>query len=557
MKQERESLEFDIVFVGAGPANLASAIHLGRLLKRCNARSEKALDPAIAVIDKGRYAGAHLISGAVLDPRTLDEFFPDYRESGCPVEAIVSNERIWYLTEKKKFHFPFLPEPFSNRGNLLVSLSRLGSWLAGEAEKEGVQLFDNTAAAAPFVENGRLAGILTDDKGVDREGNLKGNHEPGLLLKARTVVIGEGSDGSLLRRISGLFPPDTAAAPQRYETGVKEMWSIPPGRLKTGEVHHMFGHPLPSGIYGGGWLYAFSPTLLSVGFITSVEPALPACDPHFNLQRFKQHPLLSGILEGGRMIESGARCLTSGGVDAMPPLYGPGFLVTGESAGMVNLQRRKGVHLAMKSGTLAAETLFEALLHDDFSIDRLKTYDERFRKSWAFDELNAARNYRKAFDRGLYAGLVQAGLQLTFPGFSIDESNGHSRDEKTKAGSKKVPSGIAGKELFRPDGLLTFSKEDSLFRSGTMHEENQPCHLKIKAEDIEEICLKKCTGEFANPCIHFCPAKVYEITAEPVPSLRLNPSNCLHCKTCEIADPYGIITWTPPEGGGGPGYKLS
>ena len=295
-----------------------------------------------------------------------------------------------------------------------------------------------------------------------------------------------------------------------------------------------------------------SPTLLSLGFVTSLEPDSPVCDPHRNLQRFKQHPLLARILEGGSMIESGARTLTSGGADAMPLLYGPGFLVTGESAGIVNMQRHKGLHLAMKSGILAAETMFESLLHDDFSTDQLKNYDERFKKSWAYDELHAARNYRKAFDSGLYSGLLQAGLQLKFPGLAMADGFVKRRNRKNEAASHTPEI-----EPFTPDGSLTFSKTESLYRSGTMHEENQPCHLLIKPEDIEEICLKKCTLEYANPCRHFCPAQVYEITSDPRPELKLNPSNCLHCKTCETVDPYGIITWIPPEGGGGPGYKLS
>lgn len=547
MEQERESLEFDIVFIGAGPANLASAIHVQRLIKRHNTQAAEPLDPTIAVIDKGRYAGAHLLSGALLDPRALEEFFPDYREKGCPIETSVSNETLWYLTKKRKFAFPFLPEAFSNKSSLLVSLSRLGAWMTKQAEQEGIQFFDNTAATAPFLENGRVAGILTDDKGVDRNGQKKANHEPGLLLRTNVAVIGEGADGSFARQLAELFPTGSTTIPQRYETGVKETWQIPSGRLMAGEIHHTFGYPFEADVYGGGWLYAFSSTLLSIGCISSLGPASPVCDPHQNLQRFKQHPLLAGILDGGKMVEAGARTITSGGIDAMPPLYGPGFLVTGESAGMVNMQRHKGLHLAMKSGIITAETLFEALLHHDFSTDRLKTCVDRFRESWAYDELHAARNYRKAFDKGLYAGLVQAGLQLSFPGLSLT----------TTGGTKKRNKVIAGKESFRPDDHLTFSKETSLYHAGVMHEENQPCHLRITPEDIAEICLKQCTAEFANPCQHFCPAAVYEIITHPVPSLNLHPSNCLHCKTCETTDPYGIITWTPPEGGGGPGYTLS
>ena len=557
MKQERESVEFDIVFVGAGPANLASAIHLQRMIKRHNARSAKPLEPSIAIIEKGRYAGAHLLSGALLDPRALAEFFPDYREQGCPIEATVSKERLWFLQNRRKFPIPFIPKEFSNEGALLLSLSRLGAWMAEKADEEGIQLFDNTAAAAPFLENGKVAGIITDDKGLDREGKAKANFEPGLLLKSNVTVIGEGSDGSLARQLSALFPSGSTG--QRYETGVKETWRIAEGHLKAGEVHQFFGYPLSTESYGGGWLYAYSPTLISIGFISSPGAEAPLSDPHLNLQRFKMHPFLANILKGGSMIESGARTIASGGFDAMPPLYGPGFLVTGEAAGMVNMQRHKGIHLAMKSGLLAAETLFEALLHNDFSTERLDSYAERFKNSWAFEELHAARNYRKAFDKGLYAGLVQAGLQLSFPGLSLPKTQltQPALAPLPGLGLKKRKTAFAAIPEFRADGTLTFSKEQSLFRSGVMHEENQPCHLRIKPEDIAEICLKKCFAEFANPCRHFCPASVYEITTEPVPALKLNPSNCLHCKTCEVADPYGIITWTVPEGGGGPGYKIS
>jgi electron-transferring-flavoprotein dehydrogenase len=557
MKQERESVEFDIVFVGAGPANLASAIHLQRLIKRHNARSANPLDPAIAIIDKGRHAGAHLLSGALLDPKALEEFFPDYLEQGCPIEATVSKETIWFLQSKRKFQIPFLPRQFSNEGALLLSISRLGAWMAEKADEEGIQLFDNTAATAPFLENGKVAGILTDDKGRDRKGKAKNNFEPGALLKSKVTVIGEGSDGSLFRQLSTLYPSENPG--QRYETGVKETWQIPEGHLMAGEVQQFFGYPLSAESYGGGWLYAFSPTLISIGFISSLGPDSPICDPHLNLQRFKLHPLLAKIFIGGTMVEAGAKTISSGGLDAMPQLCGPGFLVTGESAGMVNMQRHKGLHLAMKSGILAAETLFDALLHDDFSNERLKSYEKRFKTSWAYDELHAARNYRKAFDNGLYAGLVQAGLHISLPGLSLPKT------QLSLPGLAPIPYPCLKKRTtpstaipeFRADGYRTFSKEQSLFHSSLMHEENQPCHLHIKEEDIAEICLKKCTKEFANPCQHFCPAAVYEIITEPIPALKLNPSNCLHCKTCEVADPYGVITWTTPEGGSGPGYKVS
>ncbi|NTV98994.1 MAG: electron transfer flavoprotein-ubiquinone oxidoreductase [Chlorobiaceae bacterium] len=543
MHPDRETVDFDIVFVGAGPANLAAAIHLNRLIGK-----NGAISPEIAIIDKGRYPGAHLLSGAVLDPKALNEFFPDFIQSGCPLEATVSRESVMFLTANKKFSFPFLPEPFSSKGCHLVSLSRIGAWLAEKAQEAGAQIFDSTAAVVPVTENGRLAGIITDDKGVRRNGSRKPGFEPGIILKAKVFVIGEGSRGSLLPQLSEIFPASTEINHEYFSSGVKETWRVPEGRIRAGEIIHLFGYPLPSERYGGGWIYAFSPTLISLGFVTSLGPSSSLCDPHLNLQLFKQHPFLRSILEGGAMLESGARSIASRTFNELPPISGQGFLVTGESAGMVNLQRQKGIHLAMKSGTLAAETIFDCLMQNDFSAERLGTYNERFRNSWAFEELNGAGNYRKAFEKGLYAGLLQAGLRLKFPGFAAAQEK------------EKNPGFDAFKKFaegFRPDGSITFNKDEALYRSGTMHEEDQPCHLLIKAGDIETICLEKCRSEYGNPCNHFCPAKVYEVTYEPAPSFRLNPSNCLHCKTCEIADPYGIITWVPPEGGGGPGYKIS
>ncbi|MCF8382984.1 MAG: electron transfer flavoprotein-ubiquinone oxidoreductase [Chlorobium sp.] len=558
MKEERESLAFDVVFAGGGPANLASAIHLKNLIVRHNAEHPgEQLEMDIAVVDKSRHWGAHLLSGAVLDTRALEELMPDYRERGCPLEAVAAGEGVFFLTEKKKFAFPFLPEPFRNIGYPLVSLSRLGAWMAGEAEKAGVQLFDSTAAVAPLVEGGKVCGLITGALGLDRKGNPKPDHLPGLELRARITVFGEGPAGTLAGELQKTFSLQPESHEQHYETGVKEVWRIPEGRMEAGEVWHTFGYPLQAERYGGGWLYAYSNTGLSLGFVTAIERTAPESDPHRNLQLFKQHPFIASILEGGSLVEYGAKAITSGGLNAMARICGPGFLVTGESAGMLNMQRLKGIHLAMKSGMLAAETIFEALLRNDFSAAMLQDYEDRFRKSWAYAELHATRNFRKAFEKGLYHGLLQAGMQLSFPGLSLASGFLKKRDDsgKRQPEKKKQPGGTL--HPFRPDGKLTFSKEECLYRSGTVHEENQPCHLRIDSCDITEICLVRCRKEYGNPCTVFCPAKVYEFIETPEPALKINASNCLHCKSCALADPYGIITWTPPEGGGGPGYKLS
>ncbi len=557
MNLERESLDFDIVFTGAGPANLTAVLHLQHLINQHNAQAEASLDPDIAVLEKGRYTGAHLLSGAILDPSVFDLFLPDFRERECPLEAEVSNESVWFLAGQKKFPIPYLPEPFRNKGCYLVSLSKLGAWLAGEAEAQGITILDSTAAVEPVIESGCVKGIVTDDKGLDKQGVRKPGSEHGMQLNAKVIVVGEGARGSIFRQLDQEFRLQEESRKQIYETGVKEIWKIPENRIKAGEVHHTFGYPLPPSIYGGGWLYALSDTEVSLGFVTSAEPERPVVDPHYNLQLFKLHPFVRKIIERGTVLEYGAKTITSGGYHAMPKLYGPGFLLTGESAGLVNMQRLKGLHLAMHSGVLAAETLFAALLSGDYSANALKDYQKRFETSTAHEEMYRAGNYRQGFEKSLYKGLVQAGLRLKVPGLTLAEKTVSPKENRLQPGRKEYNNWMKGKNAFSPDTSLTFSKSTDLYASGTVHEEDQPCHLLISKEDIAEICTKKCTEEFGNPCQHFCPASVYEIDLDADPILKLTPSNCLHCKTCEIADPYGIITWQPPEGGGGPGYKLS
>jgi len=514
-------------------------------------------DIDVAVVEKGRHAGAHLLSGAVLDPRALEELLPDYRMRDCPLEATVRRESLWFLTGKNKFAFPAIPEPFRNDGLPIVSLSRLGYWMAAEAEKAGAAIFTGTAAISPLVENGAVCGLVTGDTGLDRQGNRRPDYLAGTELRAKVTVFGEGAAGTLAEKLQKTFSLNSGSAPQLHETGVKEVWRIPAGRIGCGEILHSFGYPLSPDTYGGGWLYAYSETELSIGFVTAINPAAPQADPHRNLQLFKRHPLVASLIEGGAPLEYGAKTITSGGLDAMGNLSGPGFLMTGESAGMLDMQRLKGIHLAMKSGMLAAETIFEALIRNDCSAAMLQGYRKRFRNSWAYEELQAARQFRQGFEKGLYHGLLQAGLQLKFPGLSLPLTRFGKKEATGETAGLKKKQKRTAPPPFRHDGLLTFSKQECLYRSGTMHEENQPCHLKINPADMTEICLGRCREEHGNPCTRFCPANVYEFTETPEPALKISASNCLHCKTCMLADPYGIITWTPPEGGGGPGYTIS
>lgn len=557
---QRETMEMDVLFVGAGPANLSAAIHLSNLIAAHNAKNpDNALSPQIAIIEKGQSVGAHLLSGAILDPIALKELLPDFKERGCPLEAEVTSEKVMFLTEKSKFAFPFTPPPLKNHGNYIISLNKFGAWLGKIAEEKGINIFTGFAGAEMLLEKGKVVGVQTDDKGVDKRGNPKPNFEPGMNIRAKVTVLGEGPRGSLTKKIVPKLGLDKDKNPQAYETGVKEIWEIPPGRIQKGAVYHTLGFPLPSDVYGGSWIYAMSETLLSVGFVTALDALSPANDPHFNLQKFKTHPFVRALLDGGKMIGYGAKAISGGGFFSMPQLYHDGLLLTGESGGFMNMMRLKGIHLAMKSGMMAAETIFDALLKNDFSQETLKGYQTRFENSWAFAEMRKARNFRQAFNVGLYWGMLRVGLQMAFGGRILKErlplEADHTHMQRLSSLTRKF---VLEKREFKFDGKLTFDKLTNVYESGTTHEEDQPCHLYIKPELIADICNTKCVVEYGNPCQHFCPANVYEMEIvneqTGAKKLKINASNCVHCKTCDIADPYQIITWKTPEGGGGPIY---
>ncbi|NTW49932.1 MAG: electron transfer flavoprotein-ubiquinone oxidoreductase [Chlorobiales bacterium] len=558
---ERETLEMDVLFVGAGPANLSAAIHLKQLINKYNETATgRKLEPEIAIIEKGQSIGAHLLSGAVLDPVTLKELLPDYKERGCPIASEVLDEAVMFLTEKKSFKLPVVPPPLKNHGNYIISLNKFGAWLGKIAEDMGINVFQGFAGAAPIYENGKLVGVQTDDKGIDKTGNPKPNFEPGMNIRAKVTVLGEGSRGSLTKQVVRKLGLDKESNPQAYETGVKEIWEVPAGRIKKGTVYHTMGFPLNPDVYGGSWIYAMSDTQLSVGFVTALDTADPTNDPHFNLQRFKTHSFVRQFLEGGKMVGYGAKTISGGGYFSMPKLYSDGLLLTGESGGFLNMMRLKGIHLCMKSGMLAAETIFEALLKNDFSDAALKGYDDRFQASWAKTELYKVRNFRQAFNHGFYIGMLRSGLQLVLGGkilaerLHLDPDHMHMQNF-TRLYREKY---LRVKAEFKFDGKLTFDKLTDVYESGAKHEENQPCHLYIVPELITDICNTRCTVEYGNPCQHFCPAKVYEmvVTDEKMGTkkLNINAANCVHCKTCDIADPYQVITWKVPEGGGGPVY---
>ncbi len=559
---EREVLEFDVQFVGAGPAGLAGAIHLASLIARHDEAvaaggAGKALgEIGIAVLEKGAEVGAHGFSGAVMDPRGMAELLPDWRERGCPVAADVAHDDVYILSRDGQFKLPFLPPVLRNHGNVIVSLGDVCRWLATIAEEKGVLIATETPAAAPLLENGRLLGVRTGDKGVSKSGGKKSTYQPGADALAKVTVLCEGPRGSLTKQLEGPLGLLAGRDPQVYATGVKELWEVPPGRAAKGRVIHTMAWPLDRHTFGGGFIYGLSDTQWYVGFCTGLDAPDPTSDPHGNLQRFKEHPLVRGLLEGGKPVGYGAKAIPEGGWYSMPKLSAEGLLLAGDNGGFLNGGRLKGIHLAIKSGMLAAETIFECLKAGDFSKEKLADYEARVAASWAGEELRSMRNFHQAFDGGLWQALPRTGFQMYFGGRDPfgDHLPGHASHERMRKLAEVHPNGKPAPRKF--DGKLTFDKLADVYLSGTLHEEDQPVHLVVA--DLN-VCATTCRTQYGNPCQHFCPANVYEMVPDEAKPgalrLQINAANCVHCKTCDIADPFQIITWTTPEGGGGPNYK--
>jgi electron-transferring-flavoprotein dehydrogenase len=545
---EREVMETEVLIVGAGPAGLACALRLAQLA----AERPGALDlENVNVLEKGREVGAHLLSGALLDPRPLRELIPDF-DSEAPLDTPVRSDAVYFLTSGGKLKFPITPPFLRNHGNYVVSLNQLGKWLGRRVEAAGITIFTETAGMEVlYDERGAVAGVRTDDKGVDRDGNHGENFQPGADIRAKVTVFAEGPRGSLAKQLIARKALALESNPMIFGLGVKELWEVPEGRIEPGAVIHTMGWPLPSGIYGGGWLYGMRYNQVSLGLVVGLEYRNPGFDPHNAFQQWKTHPFLRRLLDGAKMVKYGAKTIPEGGFYAMPRLVTDGAVIVGESGGFLNSQRLKGIHLAMKSGMLAAEAVFEALAARDFSAERLSDYVRKFEASWAYQELWKVRNFHQAFEHGLWRGMFHAGLQMLTGGRGLHARYqavaGHRRYARLTETVLPEPSKIA------PDKKLTFDKLTDVFYSATRHEENQRCHLLIHDTNI---CNNRCIKEYGNPCVHFCPASVYEmVEKEGRNEIHVNASNCVHCKTCDIMDPYEIITWVPPEGGGGPNYE--
>jgi len=552
MAIEREQLEADVLIIGAGPGGLSCALHLANLIEEHN-RAKKSPELStenVYVLEKAREVGAHQLSGAILDPLALRELVPDF-EKTAPLDTPVTSDAVYFLTEAKARKFPITPPPFQQHGNYVVSLNKLVKWLAERVEAKGVTLFSEFSGRELIYEKNGIAGVLTGDKGVDKNGKPKDNFTPGYELRAKVTVLAEGPRGSLTKELVNKLKLD-GLNPQTYGIGIKELWEVPAGRVEPGYVAHTLGWPLKPDTYGGTWIYGMQGNRVSVGMVVALEYQNPLFDPHEAFQTFKTHPFVRRILEGGQMVRYGAKTVPYGGWYSMPRSYVDGGLIIGDSASLLNSQRLKGIHTAMKSGMLAAETIYEALCAGDTSSKTLSAYPEKLEKSWIRKELWAVRNFHQGFHHGLYRGLFNAGMQYVTGGRGLTDPMRSEAGYKYYEKLNRDRTLVDQSTRFKGDGKLTFDRLTDVFHSGTRHDENQPCHLVVTDPNI---CGDRCVREYGNPCQYFCPAAVYEMELEQgVPKLKINASNCVHCKTCDIADPYQIINWVPPEGGGGPSY---
>jgi electron-transferring-flavoprotein dehydrogenase len=549
---ERDSLEVDVLIVGGGPAGLSAALRLAQL------QQQHGGEPlSVAVLEKSRETASHLLSGAVLDPSALRELIPDFREKGAPLAAEVHTDHVYFLTAASKIGFPIIPPPLQNHGNYIVSLNRFARWLAEQVEAAGIDLFTGFAANDILMDGDRVVGVRTGDRGISRHGDRKPTFEPGVDITAKVTIFCDGVRGNLTKELLRRLPLAVGRQPQQFAVGLKELWEIPRDRLAAGTVMHTIGYPLRHDEFGGGFVYAMPDGQVSLGFVVGLDYQDPLFDPHMAFNRFKQHPLITALLEGGTMIRYGAKALPEGGWNTIPRCHMDGALIAGDAGGFLNSMRLKGIHLAMRTGMLAAETAFEAVRAGDTSASALQRYERKLDASPVRAELYPVRNVHQAFGYGLFAGLLFSGMTLLTRGRWIDDLQGHPGHERMKMLHSRYGSD-AGRQQDASnattiDRRLTFDKVTNVHYSGTSHDEDQPSHLLVHTE----VCSTICGPEYGHPCTRFCPANVYEIVRDAggTPRLQINASNCVHCKTCDIMDPYGVITWVPPEGGGGPQYN--
>ncbi|MCG8590001.1 MAG: electron transfer flavoprotein-ubiquinone oxidoreductase [Proteobacteria bacterium] len=557
---ERESMEVDVLFVGAGPANLACAYHLKKQVDAYNEEAQKngkpALEePAILIIEKAAAVGDHQLSGAVINPRAIRELMPDFEEQGFPTEHVADDSQ--FMAFFRNFHVksPIVPPMFQKNGYHVASLSNVVKWMAEKCEELGIEIYPGFAGDEILTEGDRVVGVRTGDMGVDHEGKPKSNFQPGMDIMAKCVVLGEGVRGSLTKQLLDRFDLH-GDNPQTYETGIKEIWRIKPEKHKPGRVIHGSLFPEFLNELNGMWLYDMKDNLVSFGFVTPLDAENPNHDPHLEAQRFKTTKFMQDLLEGGELVRYGAKCVPSGGLYAQPKLYCNGALLLGDGASMLNIMKLAGVHTAMKSGMLAAETLVDALAKDDFTTTTLGGYTERFRNSWAYEEHMEARNFTGSAQLHQLFFLMNVPLLIPTKGRGLVDKLSTQPGHANMKRLSELPEKDRKPHPVEFDGKITFSKEHLVQFSGTQHEVDQPSHLVVADTDV---CATACLEEYGNPCENFCPAAVYEMVDDPGSpngkKLFIHHENCVHCKTCDIADPYQVITWTPPEGGEGPNYE--
>ncbi len=547
---ERESMEFDVVIVGAGPAGLAAAIRLRQLA------AAEDREVSVCVIEKGSEVGAHILSGAVLEPRALDELLPDWKELGAPLNTPVAEEKFMFLTGGGRgFGVPvvLMPSQFHNHGNYIVSLGNVCRWLAERAEEMGADIFPGFAAAEVlYDEAGRVAGVATGDSGLAKDGSRKGSYQPGMELRAKYTFFAEGCHGSLSKTLMARFGLREGADPQTYGIGIKELWQLDPAQHRPGLVMHTAGWPMDTKTWGGSFIYHLEDNQAAVGFVVGLDYRNPHLSPFEEFQRFKTHRKIRPIFEGGKRIAYGARALNEGGFQSIPKLVFPGGLLIGCSAGFLNVPKIKGSHNAMKTGMLAAEAAFEALAGSGPADGVLAAYPQKLNGSWVTEELRKVRNFRPAFAKlGLWGGMLFGGADLKlFRGRAPWTLHNHHADHDSMMPANTMPK----IDYPKPDGVVSFDRNSSVFLSSTNHEEDQPVHLQLKDPAVP---VAYNLARYDAPEQRFCPAGVYEILRDEDganPRLQINAQNCVHCKTCDIKDPSQNIDWVTPEGGGGPNY---
>ncbi len=543
IRSDREAMEYDVVIVGAGPAGLSCAIRLKQLAQK----TEKEL--SVCILEKGSEVGAHLLSGAVFEPRALNELIPDWKEKGAPLRCEAKKDKFVFLTSKGSFRLPTPPQ-MNNHGNYIISLGELGRWLAGEAESLGIEIFPGFAAAEILYDNNEaVIGVATGDMGIDKENNKTDMFEAGIEIHARQTIFSEGCHGSLTKELINKYNLRENSDPQTYALGIKEVWEISPDKHDEGTIIHSVGWPMDHKTYGGSWLYHAENNQISIGFVVGLDYTNPYLSPFEEMQRFKTHPSVSKLLEGGRRISYGAKTLVEGGLQSLPKLTFPGGCLTGDSAGFLNVPKIKGNHTAIKSGMITAESIFHCM-HKEETPDygwECTSYKAGFENSWLYKELYKVRNIRPAFQWGLWAGMIHAAFQTAF-GWRVPYTLKNHADDAQLKEAKNV------KEIqyLKPDGTLTFDRLTSVQLSNTNHAENQPSHLKLKDPNVP---ININLPNYAEPAQRYCPAAVYEVIEEQgVKKFQINAQNCIHCKTCDIKDPSQNIVWTVPQGGGGPNY---